>query len=62
MNVDGALSLINPVSVKENVEVAMMKKAIESTEESGSGMLKLLESAKVEAPHPYLGSKIDFRG
>ncbi|WP_081457332.1 YjfB family protein [Evansella cellulosilytica] len=51
--------------VKQEASMAMMKKAMGSAEQNGDFVSKMLEGtqapATADAPHPYLGGKIDVK-
>lgn len=53
---------LSQANVKQQASLAVMKKAMVTTEESAAGLINMMQqSVGNNAPHPYLGSQIDVK-
>lgn len=59
-----ALSIaMNQSQVKQQASLSVMKNAMSTAEANGAALIEMLnQSTGGQAPHPYLGAKIDVKG
>jgi cyanophycinase-like exopeptidase len=61
MNI-GALSTPASVAVPGDIGMAIMAKAMESTQVMGQGMVEMLDASAMElSVNPHIGSNVDIR-
>lgn len=53
---------LSQANIKQQASLAVMKKAMTTTEESAHGLIDMLnQSVGNNAPHPYLGGSVDVK-
>lgn len=58
-----ALSVVMKQSqVKQQASFAVMKNVMSTAETNGAALIEMMNQSSQEAPHPYLGGKIDLKG
>ena len=56
MNIGSMASSISAQSVNNDVEVLMMKKSLDTFEDTGAGITKMME----QSVNPHIGQNIDY--
>lgn len=59
-----ALSIaMNQSQVKQQASLSVMKSAMNAAETNAAGLIEMMNKATgQEAPHPYLGGRVDMKG
>jgi len=62
MDVAKMSMVLNQASLQQQASLAILKKAMVTAEDNADGLIHMLQqSVGNEAPHPYLGNKIDMK-
>ncbi|HLS67035.1 MAG TPA: YjfB family protein [Pseudogracilibacillus sp.] len=62
MDIAAMSMALSQANVKQQASLAVMKKAMTTTETNAQGLIDMLnQSVGNNAPHPYLGGKVDVK-
>ena len=61
MNITGLSMAISQINTKTDVGTALLSKSIDTNEQMGDGLIKMLDKATMErSVNPNVGSNVDF--
>ncbi|MFD1736757.1 YjfB family protein [Bacillus salitolerans] len=61
MDIAALSVMMSQANAKQSTDLSLLKVAMESAEQTGDNLTKMLEGSS-PAPHPTLGKSIDLRG
>lgn len=61
MNIPGLSILLNQSNLQQQVDLSLMKQAMNTSEANVTDLIDMLEQSPAQAPHPTLGKQLDIK-